>query len=133
MQIIVMKSYIDNYVGEWEDEAGNRLSIRKVDDERCRVSFFAARDHQPLQRPWCAGKLSVDMVARYRPENGPELVVELGEEGMGFTLHLNFEYTFDAVKHDVLVPALSRYEEDDFLEQYYRYFEPFKHYRTRTA
>jgi hypothetical protein len=42
---MVMESYIDNYVGEWEDETGNRLSIWKVDDETCVVSFFAARDH----------------------------------------------------------------------------------------
>ncbi len=128
-------SYIDNYVGEWEDETGNRLSIRKVDDETCLVSFFGARDNQPIRRPWCAGKPSVDMVAKYRPENGPELVVELWEEGMGFTLHLNFEaaYILDEAERDALVPALSRYEDDDFLDQYYRYFEPLKHYTTLAA
>jgi hypothetical protein len=75
------------------------------------------------------------MVARYRPENGPELVIELGEEGMGFTLHLNFAAAclFNDAERDTLVPALSRYEEDDFLEQYYWYFEPLKHYTTRIA
>ena len=135
MQRMVMGSYLDNYVGEWEDETGNRLSIRKTDEETCMVSFFGAGDHQPIRRPWCAGKLSVDMVAKYRPENGPELVVELGEEGSGFTLYLNFEtaYLLDTAKRDALVPALSRYEEDDFLEQHYRYFQPLKHYTTQTA
>ena len=130
-----MDCYLDNYVGEWEDETGHRLSIRKIDEETAVVCFFGARDHQPIRRPWCAGKLSVDMVAKYRPENGPELVVELGEEGSGFTLYLNFEmaYLLDAAKRDALVPALSRNAEDDFLEQYYRYFEPLKHYTTRTA
>jgi hypothetical protein len=65
---MIMGSYISNYVGEWEDKAGNRLSIRKVDDETCLVSFFAALDGQPIRRPWCAAKLSVDMVAKYSPE-----------------------------------------------------------------
>ena len=130
-----MDSYIDNYVGEWENEAGNRLSIRKVDDEICLVSFFAARDNQPIRRPWCAAKLSVDMVATYQPEDGPGLLVELWEEGMGFTLHLNFEaaYILDDAERDALVPALSRYEEGDFLDQYYRYFAPLKHYTRRAS
>ena len=125
-----MDSYIDNYVGEWEDETGRQLSISKVNDEMCLVSFFRARDNQPIRRPWCAGKLSVDMVAKYRPEEGPEIVVELWEEGMGFLLHLSFEvaYILDESERAALVPALSRYEEDDFLDQYYRYFKPLKHY-----
>ena len=130
-----MDSYIDNYVGEWEDETGRQLSISKVNDEMCLVSFFRARDNQPIRRPWCAGKLSVDMVAKYRPEEGPEIVVELWEEGMGFLLHLNFEvaYILDESERGALVPALSRYEEDDFLDQYYRYFEPLKHYTKKIA
>jgi hypothetical protein len=135
MEIMAMDSYLDNYVGEWEDETGNRLSIRKIDEKTCVVSFFRARDQQPIGRPWCAGKLSVDMVAKYRPENGPELIVELGEEESGFTLHLNFEpaYILDVAERNALVPVLSRNAEDDFLEQYYRYFEPLKHYTIRTA
>lgn len=39
-----MDSYIDNYVGEWEDKTGNRLSIRKVDDETCVVSLQGASE-----------------------------------------------------------------------------------------
>lgn len=135
MQIRIMSSYIDVYVGEWGDEAGNRLSIRKVDDETCFVSFFQAHDNLPIRRPWCAEKISVEMVAICRPEYGPELVVELWEEGAGFTLHLNFEaaYILDDAGRDALVPALSRYEKDEFLDQYYRYFRPLKHYTRRTA
>lgn len=127
---MIMDSYIDNYVGEWKDETGNKLSILKVNDESCLVSFFRARDNQPVRRPWCAGKLSVDMVAKYRPEEGPEIAVELWEEGRGFLLHLSFEsaYILDESERNALVPALSRYEEDHFLDQNYLYFEPLKHY-----
>ncbi len=99
---MIMDSYIDNDVGERENEAGNRLSIRKVDDETCLVSFCAARDNQPIRRPWCAAKLSVDMVATDRPEDGPDLLVALWEEGMGCTLHLNVEaaYILDDAERD---------------------------------
>ena len=77
---MIMDSYIDNDVGERENEAGNRLSIRKVDDETCLVSFCAARDNQPIRRPWYAAKLSVEMVATYRPEDGPDLLILKSDE-----------------------------------------------------
>jgi len=33
------------------------------------------------------------------------------------------------IRHrDSLVPGISRFEEDDFLDEYYHYFEPLKHY-----
>ena len=126
----VVDSYIDNYVGEWRDERGNRLSIRKVDDQTALVSFFTASEGKPILRPWHHDKPSVDMTGKYTPAEGPELVVELSEHRTGFTLHLNFEtaYVLDARGRDALVPALSRYEEDDLLEQYYGFFAPLKHY-----
>ena len=130
-----MESYIDNYAGEWRNEAGNRLSIRKINDETCFVSFFQAHDGLPIRRPWCAEKLSVDMVAKFEPAYGPELIVELSEDGAGFSLYLNFEaaYTLDDAGRAALVPALSRFEEDEFFDQYYRYFGPLKHYTRAKA
>ena len=73
---------------------------------------------------------SIDMIAKYRPAESPELVVELWEEGKGFELHLTFElgYMLDIQHRDSLVPGISRFEEDDFLHEYYHYFEPLKHY-----
>ena len=47
----IMISYIDVYVGEWGNEAGNRLSIRKFDDKTCFVSFFQSQDNLPIRRP----------------------------------------------------------------------------------
>lgn len=128
-----MDTYIDRYVGEWGNEVGHRLSIFKVDAETCVVSFFQSHNNQPLRRPWCAGKLSVGMVAKCKPEHGPELVVELWVEGKEFTLHLNFEaaYMLDDAGRKALVPALSRCEDDEFLDQYYGYFLPLEHYTAR--
>lgn len=130
-----MSSYINHYVGLWEDESGNRLSIRKVTDRTCLVSFLRARDHQPIRRPWYAGKPSTDMVAEYWEEYGPELIVELWEEGKGFTLHLDFEgvHILDDSEGDALIPALSRFEEDHFLDQFYGYFGSLKPYIRKLA
>jgi hypothetical protein len=86
-----MDSYINHYIGEWENEAGNRLEIKKVDDETALVSFFSPPDHQPVFRQWYDEKPSIDMIAKYRPAESPDLVVELWEEGKGFELHLTFE------------------------------------------
>jgi hypothetical protein len=128
-----MDSYIDNYIGEWRDEMGNRLVIQKSDDNVATVSFFSAHNNKPILRPWAEGKPSVDMAAKYIPEEGPDLVVELWKEGKGFCLHLNFEpgYILDQSRRDAIIPALSRYEEDKFVDQYYSQFHPIRHY-TRT-
>ena len=125
-----MDSYINHYIGEWENEAGNRLKIKKVDDETALVSFFSPPDHQPVFRQWYDEKPSIDMVAKYRPAESPELVVELWEEGKGFELHLTFEfgYMLDIQHRDSLVPGISRFEKDDFLDEYYHYFQPLNHY-----
>ena len=85
-----MDSWIDSYVGEWKDAAGNCLSIHKITDETARVTFLAAPGRAPIARPWCHGRPSVDMPARYYPAHGPELIVELWDEGKGFTLELGY-------------------------------------------
>ena len=58
------------------------------------------------------------MIAKYRPAESPELVVELWEAGKGFELHLTFEsgYVLDIQHRDSLVAGISRFEGDDFLD-----------------
>ena len=131
---MILDSYIDNYIGEWNDESGKRLSIKKVDATTALVSFFATSDRQPIHRPWCKGEPTVDMIAKYNPQEGKGLEVDLWGTRRGFTLHLTFEaqYELDHDKQDALVPGLSRYTEDDFLDQYYYLFEPLKHYTRRS-
>ena len=128
-----MGSYIDHYIGEWENEIGNRLKIKKVDDETAIVSFFTPPEYLPINRPWCNQKPSINMVAKYNPGESPDLAVELWNVDKGFKLYLSFEfeYMLDKLHRDSLVPALSRYEEDDFLDKYYHYFEPLMHYIRR--
>jgi hypothetical protein len=130
-----MDSYINHYIGEWENEAGNCLKIKKVDDGTALVSFFSPPDHQPVLRPWYDQNPTIDMIAKYRPAESPELVVELWDEGKGFELHLTFEFGYmsDIQHRDSLVPGISRFQEDDFLDEYYHYFEPLKHYLKTSA
>lgn len=122
--------YIDSYIGEWKDEDGNRLIINKVNDETATVSFFASSNNRPILRPWYNNKPSLDMSAKYYPEEGSELVVDLWEADKGFSLYLSFEpeYSLDEFRCDSIVPALSRYEEDNYLDQYYSFFGRLRHY-----
>ena len=117
---------IDHYIGEWKDDMGNRLVIQKIDDNVAAVPFFSAHNNKPILRLWAEGKPSLDMAAKYTPEQGPDLVVELWKEGRRFCLHLTFEprSILDESRRDAMIPALSRYEEYEFLDQYYSLFHP---------
>ena len=121
-----MDSYLDNYVGEWDDECGWRLFIKRLDDNRFSVSLLA--NGQPIARPWYGNQPSTEMIGRYDAEYG--LVVELWEKGKGFSLHLGFEPQFelDEQNRDALCVGLSRFEKDEFLDEYYSLLGPLRHY-----
>ena len=123
-----MESYIDNYVGEWADPYGRCLRITKINATTASVSLFA--ENQPLARPWYETRPSLEMLATYDPADSPQLVVKLWATGKGFALHLNFEpaYELDKERRDSLTVALSRFEEDHFLDAYYYLFQPLSHY-----
>ena len=123
-----MKIGINKYVGKWISEDGYRLEIIKIDESRAKVSFFQA-DDKPVLRPYFSNKPTTKMSANYDDYNGT-FIVELWKEGKGFYLHLDYEYTYllDKLKRDSLVPGISRYEEDDFLDEYYHLFGNLKHY-----
>jgi hypothetical protein len=74
------------------------------------------------------------MIARYSPQYGRELEVELWGKRRGFTLALTFEaeYELDHAKRDAFVPGLNRYEKDHFFDRYYHLFEPLNHYTKAT-
>jgi len=128
MQARQVESYINNYVGEWADPYGRRLCIMKVNATTASVSLFA--ENEPLARPWYESRPSTEMLATYDPAHSPALVVDLWTRDKGFELHLNFEpaYELDKEKRDSLTVALSRFEEDHFLDVYYYLIQPFSHY-----
>ncbi|HVO26062.1 MAG TPA: hypothetical protein VMW56_20800 [Candidatus Margulisiibacteriota bacterium] len=73
---------------------------------------------------------AVDMPARYYPAHGPELIVELWEEGKGFTLGLCYEaeYPLQDGSIEALRVGLGRYERDSFLDPYYWLLGPLEHF-----
>jgi hypothetical protein len=123
-----MESYIDNYVGKWTDPCGRCLRITKINATTAAVSLFA--ENQPLARPWHENRPSIEMLATYDSADSPQLVIELWARGKGFELHLYFEpaYELDKDRRDSLTIALSRFEEDHFLDAYYSLFQPLSHY-----
>jgi hypothetical protein len=115
-------------VSEWADPYGRRLRITKVNATTASVSLFA--ENQLLAHPWYERRPSTELLAMYDPADSPELVVELWAKDKGFELHLNFElaYELDKETRDSLTVALSRFEEDHFLDAYYCLFQPLSHY-----
>src|SRR6266542_5572711 len=110
-------------------------ALKKWMKQRHWSPFSQPLTGQPIHRPWCKGEPTVDMIAKYNPQQGAGLEVDLWGTRRDFTLHLTFEaqYELDHDKQDALVPGLSRYTDDDFLDQYYYLFEPLKHYTRRCS
>src|SRR5437899_7100109 len=109
---------ISRFVGSWISCSGHRLVIRKVSEDAASVDFLEPSG-MPVGRLYMEGVLSVGMVARYQDYEG-SFEVELWEPGKGFILHLEHEYDYelDHQRREALVPALSRYEQDHFLDEF---------------
>jgi len=124
-----MKSDIDKFIGTWGNDAGNLLVITKSTDLIALVSFFTGPNTSPAIRSYYENKPSIDMYS-YLADCGATIKVDLWGKGRGFSLHLTYEHAYELDKgcRDSLVPSLSRYEGDSYLDQYYRLFEPLKHY-----
>lgn len=119
---------IAKFTGLWVSASGNRLEIKKVDDAQALVDFFDATGN-PVCRPYMNDAPSVRMVAHYDDYNGI-FGVELWEQGRGYILDLTHEYDYelDERRREALVPAISRYEQDRFLDQYSRLFGSLDHF-----
>ena len=119
---------IDRYTGHWRDVEGYRLEIKKINEEQASASLLSPLGF-PVNRPYFEGKPTVHMPAIYDDYEGTMEVQLWGGES-GFVLELLHEpaYDLDESRREALVPALSRYEEDYFLDQYYDLFGRLKHY-----
>ena len=124
---------IEQFVGSWVSESGYRLHIRKVRKDQAFVDFLDPRG-APIARPYMGGAPSVRMIAHYDDYN-EDFRVDLWEEGKGFILHLDHEYDYvlDSEHRESLEAAISRYEGDRFLDEYYSLFGPLDHFVRREA
>lgn len=130
----MLRNGIAQFVGSWISKSGYRLQIRKVRKDRAFVHFLGPRG-APIARAYMGGAPSMKMIAHYDDYN-EDFRVDLWEEGKGFILHLEHEYDYvlDSAGHrEALVPAISRYEGDRFLDAYYSLFGPLDHFIRMTA
>ena len=119
---------INRFTGRWKSESGHSIKIDKISDTQASVSFFGI-DGKPPLRPYFNNLPTVDMTAYYDDYMGT-FEVELWTKEKGFMLGLTHEhrYELDESNRESLVPAISRYEEDDFLDEYYKLFGPLQHF-----
>ncbi len=124
---------IARFVGSWVSASGYRLRIKKVRKDRASVDFLNPRG-APVQRPYMGGAPSVKMIAQYDDYNGI-FEVDLWEEDKGFILDLAHEYDceLDLERREALVPALTRYERDRFLDEWYSLFGPLDRFVRRNT
>jgi hypothetical protein len=118
---------LKDYVGIWRNEIGNEIIIQPKDKKSLKVSFISYVDNKPINRQYSGGSYSIEMHAEldyYKTS----LDVELWEKGKGFQLNLMPEI----MNENELVPGISRYTNDKFLDKYYYLFGPLTRY-TRTG
>lgn len=117
-----MKFEIEKFSGIWASEDHYRLEIIIIDETSAFVSLYNPRG-VPVNRPYFHNTPTINMPALYDDYYG-EFTVDLWEDNKGFKLDLQYEeqYDLDELKRDALVPALTRYEADNFLDQYYELF-----------
>lgn len=124
-----METELDKFVGDWINVEGCRLVIKKRQRQKAIVSFYDVETDLPVARPYYDDLPSTNMVAQLS-DCESTLEVELWSQGKGFILHLTYEYSYDLDKdqRNSLVPALSRFESDDCLDQYFPLFGHLGHY-----
>jgi hypothetical protein len=129
----MFRNGIAQFVGSWVSESGYCLRIKKVRKDRASVDFLDPRG-VPVKRTYMEGAPSIEMIAQY-DDYYENFEVDLWERGKGFILHLDHEYGYllDREQREVLVPAISRYERDHFLDAFYSLFGPLDHFVRREA
>ena len=128
-----MKFGIDQYVGNWKNQEGYRLEIRKKDETYAWVALFSPFG-SPISRPYWGGKETVEMFAIYNDYIG-DFDVQLWGPDSGFCLNLNHAYStrIDDYGEEILYQGLSRYQEDDHLDAFYVLFGKLTNYKREKA
>jgi len=114
---------MERFTGRWKNEAGNLLIIKPRNRKSLSVSFISHLDNRPVKREFADNRESVDMPAELDFYE-TSLEVELWDKGKGFHLSL----TLEILNNIELIPGISRYEEDKFLNKYYCLFYPLARY-----
>jgi len=129
----MLRNGIAQFVGSWVSESGYHLHIMKVRKDQASVDFLDPCG-APVNRIYMGGAPSLKMIAHYN-DYYENFEVDLWEEGKGFILHLDhkYDYALDLEQREALVPAISRYERDLFLDAFYQLFGPLDHFVRRRS
>lgn len=124
----MMRYDITRFVGSWIDASGYRLKIEKLTESQATVDFLDPSG-DPVRRPYMTGAPSLGMVAHYDDYNGT-FEVDLWEVERGFMLDLSHEYDYelDEKRREALVPGITRYERDHFLDEFSPLFGRLEHF-----
>jgi len=123
-----MKFGIDKYIGLWKSEDGYSLDIAKISGTSAVVSFYDPSG-EPIIRPYYGDKPTIQMPASYDEYDG-EFIIELWETGKGFELDLSYlnDFALNHQNEETLIPAITRYEKDHFLDKHYKLFGNLKNF-----
>ncbi|MFW9929419.1 MAG: hypothetical protein ACFFD1_08515 [Candidatus Thorarchaeota archaeon] len=120
---------IDKFIGEWKNEAGNRLIIKKYSNKLALVSFYSGIDNKAVLKPYDNNNPTTQMYATLA-DYGSSINVDLWQKGKRFYLNLYHHYSYDLDKlyREALSPSINRNSKDDFLDKYFSLFFPLDHY-----
>ena len=129
-----MEDDIAKFLGEWVSEDGYLLLIQKGINRSITVSLSKGTPLAPILRPFYENRPTTSMPA-HLDEYERTLVVQLWKKNREFTMHLTYEwkYQLDPEQRNALVPGISWWQDDDFLQQYYHIFGDLKHYVRKDA
>ncbi len=129
----MMDFSINKFTGKWRSESGYSIEIQRITELQASVSLLDCNG-KPVLRPYFNNCPTIGMIATYDDYDGT-FEVDLWEKGKGFTLHLDHEYSYelDHLNRESLIFSISRYEEDNFLDTYYKLFGPLDHFTREKA
>jgi hypothetical protein len=107
----------------------DRVSGGSADQSRYALVSFYAPEGNPINRPYFNNEPTFKMPSVYDDYSG-DFSVYLWQSGKGFSLDLRYEetYALDQFQREALIPALTRFEDDSFLDQYYDLFGNLNHF-----
>ena len=122
-----MTSFIENYCGEWENESGNRIEIKFMNEKSVLATFYRTGEENPMPRPWLGNKPARSMLGTLNTESQASLDIDLSDGANSFCLNLSFDFT--GPDYNTCTPSIIRLEGEEFLEQYYELLEPLHKYK----
>lgn len=124
-----MHNHLQKYIGKWTDECG-KILIFKTNEQELVADFYMDRNLVAVERELLGGAKAPSLLMKTYFEDSM-LIVELGEEGIGATLQLEYRNTED---NEYFVPTVVHGLYNDLEEDFgVPWIFPLSVYRKMTA